>query len=221
MSSDSVGPRIPVRRRVLEIIAVILTALGKFVFMDFLDWKLPFILFVMAGWLVYVIYMKQRTSRVFKSWGFRTDNARQVTRKLLPLSLTAFVVFVFIGYVQGTINLSWHIIPVLVLYPAWGIVQQFLVIAMVGGNLKAINPGNRQRIVNITVTALLFGVIHYPYFWLMGGTFILGIVYGSIYFHSPNILVLGVFHGWLGALFFYTIVNRDPFIEIFGAVVRP
>ncbi len=26
---------------------------------------------------------------------------------------------------------------------------------------------------------------------------------------------LGLFHGWLGALFYYTIVNQDPFADVF------
>ena len=26
---------------------------------------------------------------------------------------------------------------------------------------------------------------------------------------------MGVFHGWLGAMFYYTVVNRDPFQEVF------
>jgi membrane protease YdiL (CAAX protease family) len=135
---------------------------------------------------------------------------------MFPLCVMALVAFLLIGCTQNTINVTWHIVPILLLYPLWGIVQQFLVIAMVGGNLKAINPGKAQTIVNIIVTAALFGAIHYPYHWLMAGTFILAIVYGIIYYRSPNLIVLGLFHGWLGALFFYTVVNRDPYLEIFG-----
>jgi membrane protease YdiL (CAAX protease family) len=48
------------------------------------------------------------------------------------------------------------------------------------------------------------------------GNFILALFYGYVYLKVRNIWVLGLFHGWLGALFFYTVVNRDPFIEVFG-----
>jgi len=44
-------------------------------------------------------------------------------------------------------------------------------------------------------------------------TFVLALVYG--YLKERNIYVLGFFHGWLGAICFYTIVDRDPFVEIF------
>lgn len=63
--------------------------------------------------------------------------------------------------------------------------------------------------------------MHYPYYWLMIGTTILALLYGFIYLLSRNIFVMGVFHGWLGALFFYTVVGRDPFAEIFGKLTQP
>jgi len=47
------------------------------------------------------------------------------------------------------------------------------------------------------------------------------LLYGYIYLRSRNVYVLGLFHGWLGGLFFYTVVGRDPFIEIFGKLADP
>jgi len=46
-------------------------------------------------------------------------------------------------------------------------------------------------------------------------TFVLALVYGYLFLKERNIYVLGFFHGWLGAICFYTIVDRDPFVEIF------
>jgi len=68
----------------------------------------------------------------------------------------------------------------------------------------------------ILLSALLFGAIHYPFVWLMIATFILAIFYGWIYLNERNIYVLGLFHGWLGGIFYYTILERDPFLEMFG-----
>ena len=50
----------------------------------------------------------------------------------------------------------------------------------------------------------------------MLGTFVLALLYGYCYLRARNLFVLGLFHGWLGALFFYTVVDRDPFMEVFG-----
>lgn len=68
----------------------------------------------------------------------------------------------------------------------------------------------------ILLTAVLFGLLHYPFYWLMAGTFVLALFYGYVYLKARNVYVMGIFHGWLGALFFYTVVGRDPFEEVFG-----
>lgn len=195
---------------------MILTAIGKFVFMDYLEWRLPFVVIVMLLWLSYIIYRKRTESGIMKYWGFRTDNFRKVLKKVLPFGLLAVISFIGIGFFLDTINLSWHIIPILLLYPLWGIIQQFLLIALTAGNLKDMNGQKLNKWIIIILAAFLFGTIHYPNVWLIVGTFILALFYGFIYLKERNIYVLGLFHGWLGAIFFYTVVGRDPFLEMFG-----
>jgi membrane protease YdiL (CAAX protease family) len=104
----------------------------------------------------------------------------------------------------------------LLIYPLWGIVQQFLVIGLVAGNLQHVKAGKLPAFVIIGITALLFGFVHYPDRWLMLGTFVMSLVYGFIFLQERNLFVLGLIHGWLGGLFYYTVVDRDPFMEVFG-----
>ena len=49
----------------------------------------------------------------------------------------------------------------------------------------------------------------------MIGTFILALLYTTVYLRERNLFALGLFHGWLGALFYYTVVGRDPYMEVF------
>ena len=203
-------------RRVTEIITVLATGLGKFIFMDYLNWRLPFIITAIAGWLAYVWWRQKTDQTILQYWGFRLDNFKQAIRLVLPFGLFAFIGFVIIGLVQETINLTWHILPILIIYPIWGVIQQFLVIALVAGNLKDIQQLSLSKPIVILLTAIFFGLIHYPYNWLIIGTFLLALFYGYVYLRVRNLWVLGLFHGWLGGLFFYTVVNRDPFIEVFG-----
>jgi uncharacterized protein len=203
------------KRRKYEILAVLLTGAGKIVFMDVLQWKLAFIIVSIFVWTAYVIYRSKRTTGILSHWGFRTDNFKEVLLKILPFGIVSVVAFMAVGYFRGTINLTWHIIPILLLYPIWGVIQQFLVIALVAGNLQDLKNNKLSETVIILLTALLFGLIHYPYYWLIAGTFVLAIVYGFIYLKSRNVYVMGLFHGWLGGLFFYTVVDRDPFAEVF------
>ncbi|MFL5729215.1 MAG: type II CAAX prenyl endopeptidase Rce1 family protein, partial [Cytophagaceae bacterium] len=204
------------QRRIFEILAVFLTGFGKFIFMDVLNWKLPFIAVVIFGWLVYILFRNYKVKGILHYWGFRADNLKSVALKVLPFGLISIAGFFLIGYWQGTINLTWHIIPILIIYPIWGTVQQFLMIGLVSGNFQDLRKFSMSKIVNIILTALLFSAVHYPNYWLMMGTFVLAMFYTFIYLKERNVYVLGLFHGWLGGLFFYTVVNRDPFLEVFG-----
>jgi membrane protease YdiL (CAAX protease family) len=207
------------KRRLLEILAVVLTAIGKFIFMDYLNWRFPFVAVAIICWVSYIIYRNRTRPGITEYWGFRTDNFKTVLKKILPFAILSFLVCICVGLFRDTLNISWHIIPILVLYPIWGIVQQFLLIALTAGNMQDMKGQSLNKGFIIFISALLFGAIHYPYVWLIIGTFILALFYGWIYLSERNIYVLGIFHGWLAAIFYYTILERDPFLEMFGNVI--
>ena len=204
------------KRRVLEIAAVVLSAIGKFIFMDYLNWRLAFVSVIIICWSIYIIYRFRKEKKVLKYWGFRTNNFGSVLKKVLPFGIIAIIVFISIGLYQDTINITWHIIPILILYPIWGTIQQFLLIALTAGNLHDLKGQYFNKWIIILLSALLFAVVHYPFVWLMLGTFILALFYGFIYVKERNLYVLGLFHGWLGGIFYYTVLNRDPFMEMFN-----
>jgi len=146
------------------------------------------------------------------------DNFTSVLRKVLPFGILSIITFICIGIYQGTINVSWHIIPILILYPIWGIIQQFLLIALTAGNLQDLKGQQLDYKIIILISAALFALVHYPFLWLIGGTFALALFYGWIYLKERNIFVLGLFHGWIGGLYYYTVLDRDPFLEMFGKI---
>ena len=201
--------------RLLEILAVVITGVGKFVFMDYLNWRLLFVIVAIVSWSLYVYYRHKKDKDVLKDWGFRRDNFKLVLRLVVPFALVAIVAFIGIGYMQGTLNPSWHIAPLLITYPIWGTIQQFLTIGLVAGNLSTLKSVKLKKRSVILLTAVLFSLVHYPSVWLLIGTFILALFYGYIYLKAKNLYVLGIFHGWLGALFYYTVVNQDPFADVF------
>ena len=203
------------RLRILEIFAVVITAIGKFIFMDYLNYRLAFVVVAIVVWSTYVWYRYKRDRLVLKDWGFRIDNFKSVLKLILPFVVIAIITFLTIGYVQGTLNPTWHIIPLLITYPIWGTIQQFLTIALVAGNLSTLKSVKFKKRSVICITAILFSAVHYPSIWLLIGTFILALFYVYIYLKSKNLYVLGLFHGWLGALFYYTVVNQDPFADVF------
>jgi membrane protease YdiL (CAAX protease family) len=201
--------------RIFEIVAVVCTAIGKFIFMDFLDWRLPYVIFAIVSWVTYIIYRHKKEKGILKYWGFRTDNLKEVLKLMLPFGVVSIIAFVGIGYYNNTINVTWHILPLLITYPIWGSIQQFLTIALIAGNLKDLKSKKLNKFSIIFLTAILFSVVHFPSIWLMAGTFVLALFYGYIYLKAKNIYAMGIFHGCLGALFYYTVVNQDPFQDVF------
>jgi membrane protease YdiL (CAAX protease family) len=208
------------KRRTSEISTVVLTAAGKFLFMDYLNWRFHFIAVAIILWVSYILYRFRKEKSVIAYWGFRTDNFETVLRKVLPFGLVSAITFVGVGLYQNTLNLTWHIIPILILYPIWGTIQQFLLIALTAGNMQDMHGHSFNKISIILFSALLFASVHYPHVWLMIATFVLAVFYGIIYLRERNLYVLGIFHGWLGGLFYYTVLGRDPFLETFGKLLN-
>ena len=204
------------KRRIAEIAAVLLTAAGKFVFMDYLEWQLPFIAAAILSWTGYISHRTRTAPGITRYWGFRMDNFTTVLLRVLPFGIFAVVACVGTGFYQGTILFTWHIIPILILYPIWGIIQQFLLIALTAGNMQDLKGQKLNKGTIILISAFLFAIVHFPIAWLIAGTFVLALFYGWIYMGERNIYVLGLFHGWIGGIFYYTVVNRDPFVVIFG-----
>lgn len=196
-------------------IAVALTAVGKFIFMDYLNYRLPYVAIAVVCWTLYIIFRSRQQKGILSYWGFRQDNFRKTVSILLPFGLAALLIFVIVGSLQGTINLTWHILPILITYPLWGIIQQFLIIGLVSGNMHDLERPKFNTYFVVIFSAVIFSAVHYPSFWLMTGTFVLALFYGFIYLRIRNIYALGIFHGWLGALFYYTVVGTDPFQDAF------
>lgn len=214
-SSENLMPSVPDTRRFLELLAVVFTALGKFIFMDLLDYRLFYVVFAILCWSLYILARCKKEKDVLKYWGFRFDNFKETLMMILPFGILAIISFLVIGYNQGTINLSWHIFPILITYPLWGVMQQFLTIGLIAGNLNHLKSVKINKVLIIIFTAVLFSIVHYPSLWLMIGTFFLAIFYGIVYLKNNNLYVMGLFHGWLGAFFYYTVLDEDPFKDVF------
>ncbi|MEM7163382.1 MAG: CPBP family intramembrane glutamic endopeptidase [Bacteroidota bacterium] len=199
-----------------EIAAVLFTAIGKFLFMDYLNMKLPFIVFCISFWTIYILRRLKRENGILKHWGFQKANFKQSLKLVLPFALSAVALCFGIGFWNDSINLQWHMLILFALYPIWGTFQHFLCIALFSANIRDMKEKTLKRGFIYLLSAGLFGLIHFPDQWLMLGTFFLALFYNYIYFKERNLYILGIFHGVLGALFYYTVVGRDPFMEVFG-----
>lgn len=205
--------------RLFEITATLATGIGKLIFMHVFDLRLPFILAVITFWTLYVSYRIQKDKQLLHYWGLNTHHFKSTFLELLPLFLFSIIVFFILGSVFQTNILSWHILPVLLLYPIWGIVQQFLTLSLFGKNMRDLGSHKMPIIAAILLTSILFAIIHFPFPLLIVGTFFLALVYTTLYFKGRNLIVLGIYHGWLAAFFFYVVLARDPLMETFGKMI--
>lgn len=207
------------QRRCFEVFASAITGIGKIVMVDIWAQKLIFILIACLFWLGYLLFRLKENPENLKYWGFTKNNFKSSFLRLLPFALASIFLFVAYGIYKQTMIINWHIIPILMVYPIWGVIQQYLVVGLVAGNLKDQKRFNIPNIVIIIITAVLFSVVHYPSKMLIIGTFILAIIYTITYLTEKNLWVLGIYHGCLGCLYYYLVLSRDPFIEVFGKAI--
>lgn len=202
------------KRRWIEIAAVLLTGLLKFVLMDWLNFRVFYIAAACIFWSVYIYKRCQANNFILQHWGFRKNHFKQTFLFLLPFALVMVAAIIWYGISCNAIFLNWHIIPVFVFYPAWGIVQQFLMVALVAGNLQAIKAVKLRKSQIFLLTSMVFAWVHYPSLPLMVFTFFMELVFLIAYFKWRNLWVLGLYHGWVASLLLFFVLGRDLWNEL-------
>jgi hypothetical protein len=167
-------------------------------------------------WAAFVIVRAWQDGASFRYWGFRRDN---LGAAIIPACIVFAVGSAGLGAVawaQGTLQLPVHALPMFLIYPVWGVIQQFLMLGVVVNNLECF-PALRRRVpVLVLLVALIFGLIHAGNQRLMAATFLLELGIVALYLRHRNLWPLGVLHGWLGGLFYLWVENRDLWLERFG-----
>jgi hypothetical protein len=175
-----------------------------------------FIVGACVFWTVFVVVRVCQDNSVLRHWGFRVDNLVQASQLPAVVFVATAAGFALYANWQGTLRFPLHAWLLLLLYPLWGLIQQFLVLGVVVNHLEQL-PSWRQRKLLIVVSgAALFGLIHGFDPLLMAGTFALELVCIPLYLKDRNLWPLAVLHGWLGALFYLWVLGRDMWVENFG-----
>jgi hypothetical protein len=175
-----------------------------------------FIFGACLGWAVFVAVRARRDRGALRRWGFRADNLARAS--IVPAALLAAGALGLAawGYCHGTLRFPAHAAPLLLLYPIWGVAQQFLTLGLAVQNLELLPAVGRRKAALVLLGAALFAVVHAPDIWVMAATFLLELAVIPLFLRHRNLWPLGVMHGWLGGLFYLWGLGRDLWAENFG-----
>ena len=205
---------IPQKERKLEILLVILTGLLKFVLMDWLNLRIFYITAAILFWIGYVYFKQKKYADIMSDWGFQRAYFSKSMLAILPFALVTLVGILVYGWMNYAEFMNWHVLPVLVLYPLWGLIQQFMMVGLVAGNLEKLKDLKTTNLQIVLLVSFVFALVHYPSFPLMGYAFVMEIIFVGVYLKWPNLWSLGIYHGIISALFIYFVLGRDLWSEL-------
>jgi hypothetical protein len=161
--------------------------------------------------LAYAIH-RGRNAEARASWGLRREGLRACSRAAAWLVAAGAVFCAAWGISHGTFVVDLHLALPLLLYPLWGLAQQFLVLGLFAHNLNALGV---PRAAVLVLTAAGFAAVHAPDWPLCAATAVLGIAIARLFFAHRNLWPLGLAHGLLGAVFYRWVLGRDVWLELF------
>ena len=167
-------------------------------------------------WVGFIVLRARGDRDVFRRWGFRADN---LTAASLPPALlfpACAAGLAALAWRLGTLRFPLHALPLFLVYPVWGLVQQFLVLAVVASNLERLDGLRGRPALLVLVVSAGFGLVHALNFRLVAATFLLELLIVPLYLKHRNLWPLAVLHGWLGGLFYLWVEDRDLWVERFG-----
>ena len=200
--------------RLIEIGAVVVTGIMKYVFMDWLDFRVFYIAAACLFWIGYSYLRYRRNKSVLKDWGFRKKNFKKSFAFIAPFALAAVVGIIWYGITINATFLNRNILPIFLFYPAWGIIQQFLILGIVARNLYEIRSIRLNKLRIVLIVSAVFSFVHYPDFLLVVFTFFMELLFGLAYFKWRNLWSLGLYHGWVASLLLFFVLGRDLWMEL-------
>jgi hypothetical protein len=172
-----------------------------------------------VGWGGYLGYRAYSEPGYLRRAGFRRQGFGPSFREATLWAGLTLGVMGGIGYAQGALVLHRDMLPLLALYPVYGLLQQFLVQTLVARNIaEALPPERRGRIV-VPITTLAFGAVHLPNLELTAATVPLGFWTTRIYLKHGNLWPLGFYHGTMAIFYYFWVLERNPWLYVVGGNV--
>ena len=174
-----------------------------------------FIALAGVSWVGYIIWRVRQDSSLWVKWGFQTKNLSAAFFWPTVIFVVGVTLMAWYGLANDRVLWQDHILFLLLLYPLWGLLQQFLVQALGVANLMTVFP-KPGWMVAMPVGIVLFTLIHFPNALLMIATGLMAGLFIPCYLRDRNLWPLGLYHGWLGTFFYLWVLGKDPWLDVFG-----
>lgn len=168
--------------------------------------KTPVVALGAALWVALLAARVRVDRGVVRRWGLRADTLRAAAVPAAAVVLPLLAALAAWGWHAGRVPPPRGFLLIVAAYPLWGIVQQFLLQAVVWTHLSARWP----RALAQPLAAALFALSHAPDWPVAALTLPVGLAAIEHYRRWPNLWVLGTAHALLGTFAFYFLLGRDP-----------
>jgi uncharacterized protein len=176
-----------------------------------------FIVSCMTFWGLYLVVRVYRNRVLLDQWGLRpTRFVRELARFLTPVVVVAVLAgAVYAAATERPLWPAWIGVSLL-LYPAWGLVQQWLVQSLLVDNVRALTGARLPWLM--VLGAVGFGAVHVAHPKLVVATALVGAVYVWLFQRWRNLWPLAVCHGVLGSFFYPWVLGISPTADIMAFV---
>jgi len=174
-----------------------------------IGWIVPVVAVVLLsyGWFV----LRQR-GETWRDYGVRGDNVLPAGKLVGAWTLVAAVGIIGWATLRETPLWRAELVVMLPLYPAWGLIQQFIFQGLLHRRLIRLLG---VRLLPLVATAAAFGLVHVDDWRLAALTMVAGLGWSYCYQREPNVWVLGLSHGMLGALAYPLLLGENPLDRLF------
>lgn len=171
--------------------------------------------FIVVGAVIWSGWAAARVRRepgVLRTWGFRADT---LAPSLVPVGIataSALAAVALWAAAAGRLPPPPGFWPTLAIYPIWGVVQQFLLNAVLARRLRQVLP----EWAAWSLATAFFSLAHAPDVPLMLLAGAAGALWVPMYRRWPNLWLLGACHGVVGSAAWYGVLGRDAWMALAG-----
>ena len=180
-----------------------------------LKYHIFYIIGILLYWGFYITYRYYSTNNIIKQWGIY--NSTSIYKSFIYTSILSLGLCLILYQYIHSFYLTNNLFISIIIYPLWGIIQQFLLQSMILSNIIKLYKITNAITIQIIIIGLsfLFGIMHKHIPALIIPTTLWGYISSNLYVKFHNIIPIGIYQGILAIILFYGVLHIDVLNKIF------